>query len=84
MDILEDVKQIIAKQVNIPVDQLNADTKLAEIGIESLDVIEIVFSIEEKFDISIPFNANESAIEAFGTIGQVTEAVKGLVDAKAS
>jgi acyl carrier protein len=84
MDILEDVKEIIAKQVNKPADQLNADTKLTEIGIESLDVIEIVFSLEEKFDISIPFNANESAIEAFGTIGQVTEAVKGLVDAKAS
>ena len=84
MDILQDVKQIIAKQVNIPVEQLNADTKLNEIGIESLDVIEIVFALEEKFDITIPFNANESAIEAFGTIGQVADAVKGIVGTKAS
>ena len=84
MDILEDVKQIIAKQVNAPIGELNADTKLTAIGIESLDVIEIVFALEEKFDISIPFNANDSAAEAFATIGQVADAVKGLVAAKAS
>jgi acyl carrier protein len=84
MDILEDVKQIIAKQINIPVEQLNADTKLTEIGIESLDDIEIVFALEEKFDISIPFNANESVAEAFATVGQVADAVKGLVGTKAS
>jgi acyl carrier protein len=84
MDILEDVKQIIAKQINVPVEQLNADTKLAELGVESLDVIEIVFALEEKFDISIPFNANDSAMEAFATIGQVANAVKGLVATKTS
>jgi acyl carrier protein len=84
MDILQDVKEIIAKQVNKPAGELAADTKLADIGIESLDVIEIVFALEEKFDISIPFNANDSAAEAFATIGQVADAVKGLVAAKAS
>lgn len=84
MDILEDVKTIIAQQVENPPAELTADTKLADIGIESLDVIEIVFALEEKFDISIPFNANESATEAFETIGQVADAVKKLVDAKAA
>ena len=84
MDILEDVKEVIAKQVNKDVGELNADTKLTDLGIESLDVIEIVFALEEKFDISIPFNANESAAEAFATIGQVADAVKGLVATKAS
>jgi len=84
MDILTDVKKIIAKQIDKPVGELNADTKLTDIGIESLDVIEIVFALEEKFDISIPFNANDSATEAFATVGQVADAVKGLVAAKAS
>lgn len=84
MNMLEEVKAIIAKQVEVPVEQMTAETRLADVGIESLDVIEIVFALEEKFDISIPFNANESASEAFATIGNVAEAVQKLVDAKAA
>jgi acyl carrier protein len=84
MNMLDEVKGIIAKQVEVPLDQLTADTRLADVGIESLDVIEIVFALEEKFDISIPFNANESAAEAFETIGAVADAVQKLVDAKAA
>lgn len=84
MDIFEEVKSIIAKQVGSSAEDIQPDTKLADIGIESLDVIEIVFALEEKFDISIPFNANDSAATAFETVGQVTEAVKKLVDAKAA
>jgi acyl carrier protein len=84
MNMLDEVKGIIAKQVEVPLDQLTAETRLADVGIESLDVIEIVFALEEKFDISIPFNANESAAEAFETIGAVADAVQKLVDAKAA
>lgn len=84
MDIFEEVKAIIAKQVGTPAEDITPATKLADIGIESLDVIEIVFALEEKFDISIPFNANDSAASAFETVAQVTEAVKKLVDAKAA
>ena len=46
---------------------------------ESLDVIEIIFALEKKYDVAIPFNANESAALAFETIGQVAEAVSKLV-----
>jgi acyl carrier protein len=96
MDITDDVRQVIAKTLKIPVEKLTADTKLDEIGAESLDVIEMVFELEEKFGISIPFQANEGArmrpqgdkVEAprmeFRTIGDVAKAVQALVDAKAA
>ncbi len=91
MEIVDEVRQIIAKTLKIPVDNLKPDSRLDDIGAESLDVIEIVFELEEKFGISIPFQANEAAKAAasrrklpFATIDDVAKAVKQLVDAKAA
>jgi acyl carrier protein len=79
VQILDDVKQIISKQVSVPFEQLSSESRLDAIGIESLDVIEIIFALEDKYKIAIPFNANESAAVAFETVGEVAEAVQKLV-----
>jgi acyl carrier protein len=84
MDVLSDVKGIIAKQVSVPVESLSADSRLELIGVESLDIIEIIFALEEKYNIAIPFNANESTALAFETVGQVAVAVERLVQPHAS
>jgi acyl carrier protein len=90
MEIIDEVRQLIAKSLKIPVEKLTAETRLDEIGAESLDVIEIVFELEEKFGISIPFQANQPSGDQpqqdlpFTTIGDVAKAVKELVDAKAT
>ena len=60
MAIIDDVRSIIAKSLNIPVEQLTPDKRLDELGAESLDVIEIVFALEEKYDIAIPMQANDA------------------------
>jgi acyl carrier protein len=91
--ITEDVMQIIARELKIPLERLTPDTALQDLGVESLDLIEIIFALEEKFDISIPYNANEAAIAGSAdatqgglgkleTIEQISAAVKGLVGAK--
>jgi len=94
MAIVDEVREIIAQTLRVPVEQLTPDTRLDDIGAESLDVIEIVFELEEKFGISIPFNPEEGSSRraaeepnaagdlAFQTIGEVASAVKTLVDAK--
>ncbi len=93
--ITDEVKQIISRELKIPVERLTPETALQDLGVESVDVIEIVFALEEKFDISIPYNANEAAITAngksskiglgdFRTIAQISAAVKELMDAKTS
>ena len=60
MAIIDDVRSIIAKSLNIPVDQLTPDKRLDELGAESLDVIEIVFALEEKYDIAIPLQGSDA------------------------
>jgi acyl carrier protein len=58
--IIDDVRSIIAKSLNIPVETLTPEKRLDELGAESLDVIEIVFALEEKYDIAIPLQANDA------------------------
>ena len=94
--IIDDVRSIIAKSLNIPVEKLTPETHLDELGAESLDVIEIVFALEEKFDITIPLKADEATRLAssdksgdgqdmpFSTVGDVADIVEKLVAAKKS
>jgi acyl carrier protein len=93
--IADEVRQIISKQLKIPLERLTPDTALRDLGVESLDLIEIIFALEEKFDISIPYNANEVAAAGQGesstdglrdleTVAQISAAVKALMDAKTS
>ena len=80
----DDVLDIIAKHGNIDRARLTRDANLADLDIQSLDVVEIIFALEEKFDITVPYNANDpsgaAAGVAFKTIGDVVDAITKLVD----
>jgi acyl carrier protein len=52
--ITDDVMQIISRELKIPIERVTPDTALQDLGVESLDLIEIIFALEEKFDINIP------------------------------
>ncbi len=82
-DILEVVRQIIAKQLTKDVSLIKDTSVLTELGVDSLDVVEIIFALEEKFDVDIPFNANESDSMKMETVGQIADEVRKIVDAKA-
>jgi acyl carrier protein len=95
LPITDDVRSIIAKSLNIPIERVTPETRLDELGAESLDVIEIVFGLEEKFDITIPLKADEATRLAtadkgggqempFSTVGDVADIVQKLVAAKVS
>ncbi|MEO9896712.1 MAG: phosphopantetheine-binding protein [Paracoccaceae bacterium] len=50
---------IIAEQAVLEPSDVTLTSTLEDLGIDSLGLVESIFSIEEEFDISIPFNANE-------------------------
>ena len=62
----DEVKQITSRELKIPVERLTPDMALQDLGVESLDLVEIIFALEEKFDISIPYYAIEAAITTNG------------------
>ncbi len=78
------VIELIAEQALIDVDQVKLDSTPEELGIDSLALVESIFSIEESFDIQVPFNANEQHGSDFdiSTVGTIIEAVADLVAQK--
>ena len=53
-DIGTQVRDILAFHLGIDASQLGDDTRFADLGADSLDVVEIVMSCEERFAIEIP------------------------------
>ncbi|MEJ0012583.1 MAG: acyl carrier protein [Bauldia sp.] len=79
-DVTADVIAIIAKKV--PEDRragIKSTDSLQALGLESIDALEMIFDLEEKFGIQIPYNAN-SATTDFSTVGDVVKAIQRLVD----
>ncbi len=83
VDLEERVLDIIVNRTRIDRSKLSSDALLQTLGIESLDIVEIVFDIEEAFNISIPFNSNDRSGAltgtGFQTVGDVLKAVNDLV-----
>ena len=54
------------------------DTLITDLGIDSFAVVEIIYEIEEKLGLEIPFNANENPLEGKKTVGDLIDIVKQL------
>jgi len=83
--IQEQVIAILAEQAVLDVSDVSLDATLAALGLDSLGLVETIFAIEERFDISVPFNANDPAQSGFdlSSVASIIAAVQALIDAKA-
>ena len=83
MSIKDKVIAIIAEQAVLEVDQVRPEMSLEDLGIDSLGLVESIFAIEEAFDVSVPFNANEPEKNEFdiSSVGAIIRAVEELVAA---
>ncbi len=83
MDIGARVIAIIEQAVLDPSD-VKPENTLEELGIDSLGLVESIFAIEEAFDITVPFNANDPQAGDFdiSSVAAIIAAVKGLVAAQ--
>jgi acyl carrier protein len=82
-DVATDVMSVIKKKIRVDRSEITMDDRLAELGLESLDALELVFDLEEKFDIEIPVNANDAQIGGFEKVSDVVAAVQKIIDKKA-
>ena len=65
---IDKVKDIISKQLSVKPEEIKNDSNIAEeLGADSLDLVEILMSLEDEFGISIP----DEAIPQIKTINDV-------------
>ena len=85
-DIQETVINILAEQTLLDPKDISENSALDSIGIDSLALVEIIFSIEETFNITIPFNANDPSNSTFdiSSVNSIVGAVEKLIDSSAA
>ncbi len=82
--VAEQVRAILALHVQRHVQDLTMSDKIADLGLDSLGVVELIFALEEAFEISVPFNANDPSQSRFdiSTVGAVIAGVEALIAAR--
>jgi acyl carrier protein len=79
-DLIQRVLKVIATSKRIPLETVTLDSEFQQLGIDSMDAVEILFALENEFDITIP---DEDA-RSVRSIRQMCEGVDKLVAAKAT
>ena len=75
--VLEKVKKILSNQFSVDESAITLDTNIAEdLGADSLDVIDILMSVEDEFHIEVP---DEDA-EKVKTVNQMVSYIKSKVE----
>ena len=83
-DIQKAVARIIAEQAMVDAADIAPETELEELGLDSLALVEVVFGIEETFDVSVPYNANDPSESDFklSNFDEIVAGVKQLIAEK--
>ena len=81
MSTLDKVIEIIAEQAVLEPSDVRPESTLEELGIDSLGLVESIFAIEEAFDISVPFNANNPSESDFdiSTVSSIVASIERLL-----
>ena len=66
--VLEKVKSILSEQLDIAESDISAESLIAEdLGADSLDVVDLLMSLEDEFEVEIP----DEEIENIKTVGDL-------------
>ena len=73
----EKMQDIIAEVMNVPKEDITPDTKFVDdLGVDSLDIFQIIMGIEEEFDIEI----NNDDAEKIVTVQDAVDQIKNVLD----
>ncbi|MDR2099416.1 MAG: acyl carrier protein [Campylobacteraceae bacterium] len=73
MALFDDVKEVVVEQLNVNPAEVKEESKFVEdLGADSLDVVELVMALEEKFDIEIP----DTDAEKIVTVGDAVKYIE--------
>ena len=72
--ILEKIKAILSEQFDVEEESISRETNIAEdLGADSLDLVDLLMSIEDEFEIEIP----DEDVDKIRTVGELEKYIKG-------
>jgi acyl carrier protein len=74
------ITDIIAKTCTIERDRITLESTLKDLGVHSLDAVQVLFEIEDRFDISVPEREDQFSV---GTVRDLVDGVDQLLASKA-
>ena len=78
-ELIQRVLKVIATSKRIPLQTVTIESDFQQLGIDSMDAVEILFALENEFDISIP----DDEVRGVRNVRQMSEGVDKLIAAKA-
>lgn len=73
MALVDKIKELIAKQLNKPIEEVTEEKEVVkDLGADSLDVVEMLMSLEEEFNITVP---EEDAVN-IKTVGDIIKLIE--------
>ncbi|MGA7238410.1 MAG: acyl carrier protein [Bryobacteraceae bacterium] len=79
-DLIQRVLKAIATSKRIPLETVTIDSEFQQLEIDSMDAVEILFALENEFEINIP----DDEVRNVRNVRQMCEGVERLVAAKAA
>lgn len=71
--VFDKVKEIIVEQLDVDADKITSGANIQDdLGADSLDVVDLVMSLEEEFDVEIP----DEAVEGIKTVGDIVKYIE--------
>lgn len=71
--VFDKVKELIVEQLDVDGDKVVSGANIQDdLGADSLDVVDLVMSLEEEFDIEIP----DEAVENIKTVGDIVKYIE--------
>ncbi len=75
MAVFDEVRDVVVEQLNVSADSVKLESKIIEdLDADSLDVVELIMALEDKFGIEIP----DSEAEKLISINDVVTYIEGL------
>ncbi|BBN20207.1 acyl carrier protein [Marchantia polymorpha subsp. ruderalis] len=78
-NVAEIVRKVIAHQLASPLEKVLPNSKFADLGADSLDTVEIMMALEERFDITI----DEDGAEKISTVQEAADLIEAEIKARA-
>ena len=79
-ELIQRVLKVMATSKRIPLETVTVDSEFQQLGIDSMDAVEILFALENEFDINIP----DDEVRQVRNVRQMCEGVEKLVAAKSN